>query len=182
MRIQVWGFITVLYCSAAVGCNRTPQGSVPADANPGAGEVKGVTAPLPAGATDREPAQREALEYAALQRGTWLCVEAVDEGTKRTDPDLLGRVNMRFTFSADGSLENRSQAQVQKGSYRIFPDKRPKELDLTMDGKAAKCLYSLEGDVLALAIGDEANRPAEVALPSGSKWSLMIFRRLHPEN
>jgi uncharacterized protein (TIGR03067 family) len=122
-----------------------------------------------------------AAEQAAFQRGTWLCVEGVNNGTERVDPGLLSRINMRFTFAAGGAVENRSQSLVQKGTYRIDPGKRPKELDLTLDGKTAKCVYWLEGDVLAVVIGDEATRPAEVALPPGSKWSLGIYRRVQPE-
>lgn len=171
------GTAVILFCGVVGGCNRTAQEPAPAPV-PVAGDTKQANAPPLGAAGDRDPGP-EAADQASLTRGTWLCVEAVNDGTERTDPGLLSRINMRFTFGPDGTLENRSQNLVQKGSYRIDPSKRPKEFDLTLDGKTAKCVYSLEGDVFALVIGDEASRPAEVALPPGSKWALAIYRRIH---
>jgi uncharacterized protein (TIGR03067 family) len=177
MMSRIAGLVAVLSWGVLSGCSRTPQ--EPAQTPTPAGGDAEQRSPAPPPAADPE-AGRLAAEQAALQRGTWLCVEAVNDGTERTDPGLLSRINMRFTFGTDGALENRSQDLLQKGAYRIDPSKRPKELDLTLDGKTAKCVYCLEGDVLAVVIGDEANRPAEVALPPGSKWAIAIYRRIHP--
>jgi uncharacterized protein (TIGR03067 family) len=178
VRSRIVGAAAIFFCGVVGGCNRNAQESAP-EPVPVPGDAKQSNSPPLVVAGDLDP-DRKAADQASLTRGTWLCVEAVNNGTERTDPGLLSRINMRFTFGPDGALENRSQDQVQKGSYRIDPSKRPKELDLTLDGKTAKCVYCLEGDVLAIVIGDEASRPADVALPPGSKWALAIYRRIHP--
>src|SRR5437016_4035620 len=56
---------------------------------------------------------------------------------------------MKMTRTVDG------QEQSREMTFKLDPSKKPKAIDVDMDGKPGKGIYSLDGDTLKICHGDE---------------------------
>jgi uncharacterized protein (TIGR03067 family) len=114
-------------------------------------------------------------------QGTWQLTKVLADGAE-VDPKLLqGKTlvvegdRMTTVFPLGGKEER------QKGTYKLAPAKKPKEIDVTADEgpeKGVKTLgiYDLQGDTLKLALNKD-KRPTEFTAPQKSSTAVFFFRR-----
>ena len=60
-------------------------------------------------------------------------------------------------------------------------DKKPKAIDVDMDGNVGEGIYQLDGDNLKLIHGEAGDpRPTEFVSKEGSRLTLMVLKRSKP--
>jgi uncharacterized protein (TIGR03067 family) len=131
-------------------------------------------------------AKQEASKDAEKIVGTWAIVSAERGGKKVAEEMFQGG---KWIFSADGKVTAKfrgekaglGEAPELKGTYKLEPGKKPKEITITSDGgKKQPSIYKLDGDSLTICMGDSdvANeRPTEFATKEGSKIMLLVLKR-----
>ena len=107
--------------------------------------------------------------------GTWMMASAEKDGKKQAVDDTF-----RLTFTGDGKFSIKQKGPDSKfgGTYMLNPDKKPKEIDLAVNGKRFLGLYAFEGDYLKLCLGEIGKaRPTEFVPPMGTKTILTVLKR-----
>jgi uncharacterized protein (TIGR03067 family) len=117
--------------------------------------------------------------------GTWRPVSGLIGG-KEVPAERLRA--MTFALDAQGKWTFREGGEVEEGTFRIDPTKRPKTADFqisggTLKGQAALAIYELKGDTLRVCyvIGRKdklPERPTEFASPPGRAIVLGILKRV----
>lgn len=111
--------------------------------------------------------------------GTWVPAEAELAGGKFPE-DLLK--TMSLTMSA-GNYTVKVGDVLDKGTYKIDPNAKPKTIDITGTegpnrGKTLLAIYELTGDTLRVCYDlDGKNRPAEFKTQKNSKQFLATYNR-----
>jgi uncharacterized protein (TIGR03067 family) len=106
--------------------------------------------------------------------GTW-AVEFLRRTGKDAPAEVIGQLT--FTF-AGGKVTSRSgDKQTQEGTYKIDPSKKPRHIDLTLNGKMSAGIYAFEGDRLKLCLHHPKDRPTEFSAPAGSTSVLLVLKR-----
>jgi uncharacterized protein (TIGR03067 family) len=68
--------------------------------------------------------------------------------------------------------------QKTEGAFKLAPDKKPKAIDMEMDGGMVKGIYQLDGDTLKLAHGKAGDpRPKEFPKKEGSGLTVATLKR-----
>jgi uncharacterized protein (TIGR03067 family) len=128
---------------------------------------------LAAGQGD-EAAQKK--EKARLQ-GEWK-VAKLETSKGGVEEDFVGA---RFTIGEAGTIELQKGGETKKATFTINPAAKPKEMDITPEGKdvAMKAIYQLEKDKLQICLEDDPNgpRPTEFAVKEGSRQVLIMLER-----
>ena len=100
-------------------------------------------------------------------QGTWIVDPATYAEVKDEEAlkELLKESKaIRITFDGDAFTMKHPPANEEKGTFRLDPDKKPKQIDF---GEGAKGIYELEGDALKLCWDQQAKtngRPAKFSL------------------
>ncbi len=119
-------------------------------------------------------------EQAKLE-GTWHAVAGEQAGRKHDDAREHFLVFHGNTFTM-----RRGDMVMLKGTYKIDPAKKPREIDLTvtegpdvMKGKTSPGVYELEGDTLKWASGTPGGteRPKEFGSTAGTPFMLITLKR-----
>ena len=83
-------------------------------------------------------------------QGRWLVTSMVSKGQKLETPP--GK-KVILTFFVDGKLVSEGGDKGrQEGTYQIDSSKKPKQIDMTKNKDQISGLYSLEGDMLKIAL------------------------------
>src|SRR5262249_55204690 len=93
--------------------------------------------------------------------GTWAFESLETGGQKRPEEAVI---EAKLIFAADGKFTATTGGKEVKGTYKLDPAKKPKEITTTNDeGKTHRGIYKLDGDALTLCVPDEdgAERPTE---------------------
>jgi uncharacterized protein (TIGR03067 family) len=121
------------------------------------------------------------LAQAELKKleGTWQVTSGERNGmpTERIVGDTLTFSGEEFTVQHDGN-------ERFKATIKLYPDKKPREIDATVTegedkGKTALGIYALEGDELKLCFDPPGGgaRPKEFASPEGSDYMVVVLKR-----
>ena len=112
----------------------------------------------------------------ALFKGTWKITKfetakgEIDKGKEIT-----------LTFHADGSFEMSKGNETKKGTYKLNPAAKPKEIDFHADqaGDVGKGIYEFAKDKLRLCFIQikDADRPTGFALKEGSEKVILTLER-----
>jgi uncharacterized protein (TIGR03067 family) len=105
-------------------------------------------------------------------QGTWLQVSEERKGEKLPEDKIRGG---KIVFADDKvTWQGEPETRVREGTYTIDPEKKPKEIDLTIGDITLKGLYELKGNTLKIVIA-ERGRPTEFDSTAGG--GLLVFER-----
>jgi uncharacterized protein (TIGR03067 family) len=107
-----------------------------------------------------------------LIQGTWELVSAKDNGVDfGTDRNRIVVAGSRWNAKGDSF------------TYRLFPHKRPKQVDWTLNGKLSEeGIYEFNGDILLLCLSKPGGpRPTEFETISGDGRRMHVRRRVDPD-
>lgn len=122
-------------------------------------------------------------------QGTWQCV-SVSGGGETIKVEDFGQNGLPGTVKFDGdkllSRDFNSDGKVveTKGSFKLDPSRKPKEIDLIYDPeakvKSARGIYELEGDSLRLCFpgSPDKDRPTKLESKKGERYMLMTYKRV----
>ncbi len=111
-------------------------------------------------------------------QGTWIPTKA-ELGGVGMSPDTLKLITLKID---DGKYEVTAEV-VDKGTYAINPDAKPKTLDISgvegpNAGKKILAIYELKGDTLRVCYNlGPGPRPTEFQSPVGSNHFLATYKR-----
>jgi uncharacterized protein (TIGR03067 family) len=109
-------------------------------------------------------------------KGTWKITRfETSKGEEDKGKDIT------LTFGDDGSLEMRKGNESKKGSYKVRPDAKPKEIDLHAEDEkdVGRGIYVFEKDKIKLCFtdGKDTERPKEFAIKDGSRTIIVTLER-----
>jgi RNA polymerase sigma factor (sigma-70 family) len=108
----------------------------------------------PKAAAEKE--EKPKTDKEALQ-GVWITKSGERNGEKFNDTQTMAWEKLVF---ADDKVTLKG-TEEREMTFTLNPDKKPKEIDLMINGHTFECLYELKGDTLKLAIG-VPSRPGEL--------------------
>jgi uncharacterized protein (TIGR03067 family) len=106
--------------------------------------------------------------------GVWVVISGEREGEKK--PIEPGR-NPRMVFNPKQVFFRDSQ-RTDRGSYKLGPNERPREMDITMQDGTSKCIYELDGDTLKVCLAAPGrDRPKDFTSKRGVPNFLIHLKR-----
>jgi uncharacterized protein (TIGR03067 family) len=126
-------------------------------------------------------AQDAAKEELKRLDGVWRIVSVVSDGKKTPEDAIKG---MSVVLSGDTYTVKVDEKQVEKGTQKVDPTKKPKTIDINIlegedKGKSQLGIYELDGDTLKMCFAAAGQaRPTEFSSKEGSKHDLGVFQRL----
>ncbi len=107
-------------------------------------------------------------------QGTWLLIALEKGGAKVTDDEVKG---MKIVFAGD-KITVHIKGEAKEGTYKLNPDKNPKEIDIDLKEKnIGEGIYQLDQDELKLAIDDEGKRPTVFTTEDGKRHPVFLLKR-----
>jgi RNA polymerase sigma factor (sigma-70 family) len=109
--------------------------------------------------------------------GTWDYVSVETKGENLPQKEIKGA---RMIFAAEGKFTAINSKGEKKGTYKLDPAKKPREITTTNDdGKKHLGIYKLDGDTLTICMHQEdgAARPTEFATSKDTKLVLVVLKR-----
>jgi len=111
-------------------------------------------------------------------QGTWLASRASSTASPLPERDLK---NVRVAFAGRAVKIAMPDGFQGEGTFQLDSAKSPKRIDITRtEGKnrfAVPGIYSLEGDVLKLCVGEPEDLPTAFASQQGSRVIYFVLRR-----
>ena len=104
--------------------------------------------------------------------GTWSVVSAVKGGKDAPENEIK---DVRLTFKGDKMTFMKGD-DTKDGTITLDATKKPRQIEVMIEGKSHPGIYKFEGDQLKLCVG-ETERPAEFKSPEGSKTMLIVLKR-----
>jgi uncharacterized protein (TIGR03067 family) len=125
------------------------------------------------GRADDKPAESDKEKI----QGTWVIVEG-ERGGSPIPPAVAKEI--KYVFAGDRvTIQNRDRKT--QATFKLNPDKKPKEIDINMDGNVGKGIYELKDDTLKLAHGGIGDfRPRDFPKKYGSGLTVMLLKRAQP--
>jgi uncharacterized protein (TIGR03067 family) len=130
---------------------------------------------------EQSPGADEAAAKAELKKleGTWTATAGELEG-KPTDRFNGGKL----TIKADDFTVHHDDKLVFKATVMVYPDKKPKAVDLKITeggekGKTALGIYKLEGDEVKFCLAEPGtnSRPKDFTTKKGTKLMIIVLKR-----
>jgi len=95
-----------------------------------------------------------------------------DENVKNTVIVIDGN-KMKFTRTVDG------KEQTREMTFKLDASKKPKTIDVDIEGKPGLGIYTLDGDTLKICHGEQGDeRPTELSSKEGSKVTVVVLKRV----
>lgn len=129
---------------------------------------------LPVPAILAEEGKKPAAKDEDSIRGSWVMVSG-DKGGEPAPEKFVK--TFRMTFAAAGKLTAREKEEDQEGTFKLDAAKKPRHIDISIDGKMLEGIYALEGDSLKLCVSEGSGRPADFKSPEGSKVMVIVLKR-----
>jgi uncharacterized protein (TIGR03067 family) len=115
---------------------------------------------------DKPKSDKEALQ------GTWITKSGEHNGEKFADNVLMNWEKLVF----DDDSVTRKGGEEWVLTYTLFPDKKPKQIDMMQNGHTFEGVYELKGDSLKIAIRfNGSGRPSEISFAEGA--TLLVLER-----
>lgn len=130
-------------------------------------------------AAGQEP-RAEAAKDAAALKGKWEVVSSEFEGKPATAAYRPGTV---IVIEGDKLYFTDGFAKSESTKFKLDAKAKPRSIDIGEDSverKAAKGIYSLDGDSLKLCLSLAGQRPKEFKTASGDKTNLLVLKRQKP--
>jgi uncharacterized protein (TIGR03067 family) len=89
--------------------------------------------------------------------------------------EYVKSIALKMTFDGD-KVSAKSMDETKDGTFKVDPTKKPKEIDITVGGKASKGIYELKDDTLKICVSD-GDRPTEFVTKAGTKAGLITFKK-----
>jgi uncharacterized protein (TIGR03067 family) len=88
--------------------------------------------------------------------------------------------NVKLVF-AGNKLTTVNKGRKSEATFKLDPDKNPREIDVDMDGSVGKGIYQLDDDNLKIAHGEVGDpRPKEFPEKEGSGLTVLVLKREKP--
>jgi uncharacterized protein (TIGR03067 family) len=113
-------------------------------------------------------AQKELKKFA----GTWSVVSAQKDGKDAPENEIK---DIRFTFSGD-KITFMHGDKTKEGTFKIDPSKKPKQIDVAIDGKDHPGIYKIKADRLEICVGEQ-DRPTEFKSADGARTMHIVLKR-----
>jgi uncharacterized protein (TIGR03067 family) len=96
-------------------------------------------------------------------QGSWAIVSVEQQGTEVPEEEVKEK-NAEMVFSGD-NVTVPTKGGSKEAEFKLNPCKKPKEIDLAVEGKTLMGIYLLEGDTLKLCVQKDADgeRPTKFA-------------------
>jgi uncharacterized protein (TIGR03067 family) len=104
--------------------------------------------------------------------GTWSVVSAVKGGKDAPENEIK---DIRFIFSGD-KLTFQHGDKTKDGTFKIDATKKPRQIEVTIDGKSHPGIYKFEGEQLKMCVGHD-ERPSEFKSAEGAQTMLIVLKR-----
>ena|SRR5947209_5184092 len=104
--------------------------------------------------------------------GTWSVVSAVKGGKDAPENEIK---DIRFIFSED-KMTFKKGDETKEGTFKIDATKKPRQIEVTIEGKSHPGIYKFEGDNLKMCVGHD-ERPTEFKSADGSQTMLIVLKR-----
>ena len=141
-----------------------------------------VAVVLVAAEAPKEDAAKKDLKK---MEGTWMLIGHVHEGKTTTEKENK-QARVKLIIKGDKYSIYFGDKERGKGTIRLDPAKKPKEIDLVLAGKEFKGqvmlgIYELKNDVLKVcnAFPGKA-RPEEFSAKKGSRRYFITYKRVKP--
>jgi uncharacterized protein (TIGR03067 family) len=106
-------------------------------------------------------------------QGTW----KIESGFEGAQPLPDEAKNVVIVFEGNKMKMKRGD-QERSWTFKLDADKKPKTIDVDMDGKVGKGIYELKGDTLKIAHGEQGDpRPKNFEIMKGTKKSVVVLKR-----
>ena len=126
-------------------------------------------------AEDKDAAKKELAKF----QGTWIFESMVSDGEK-VPPDSFKGSTLTIK---DGIFTVKEGDTIYKGTFKVDPTKKPKEIDVIFTegpdkGETMMGIYEIDGDTYrpCFAIGGK-DRPKELASKKGSGIILQVLKK-----
>jgi uncharacterized protein (TIGR03067 family) len=107
-------------------------------------------------------------------QGTWTIVSGEHDGQPIPEEAIK---SIKLVYAGDKFTLQHGD-QKTEGSFKLAPDKKPKAIDMDMDGGVVKGIYQIDGDTLKLAHGKAGDpRPKEFPKKEGSGLTVATLKR-----
>ncbi len=107
-------------------------------------------------------------------QGTWTIVSGEREGQPLPEEAIK---SIKLVFAGDKFTLDHGDRKSE-GTFKLAPDKKPKEMDVDMEGQTVKAIYQLDGDTLKVVHGQPGEaRPKEFPKKAGSGLSVVTLKR-----
>jgi uncharacterized protein (TIGR03067 family) len=107
-------------------------------------------------------------------QGTWTIVSGEHDGQPIPDEAIK---SIKLVYAGDKFTLDHGDRKSE-GTFKLAPDKSPKEIDYDMDGQAIKGIYQFDGDTLKIANGKPGDaRPKEFPKKEGSGLTVATLKR-----
>ena len=109
-------------------------------------------------------------------QGKWKIESGLKGG--KPIPDDKKNVTIEFAGSKMKALQD-GKDQVFEMTFKLDSSKKPKAIDVDMDGKPGLGIYVLDGDTLKICHGEQGDeRPTELASKEGTTLTLVVLKRV----
>jgi uncharacterized protein (TIGR03067 family) len=123
-------------------------------------------------AIDQAKEKRTMTDHERIQ-GTWELVSG-ERNAKPFPDELIKHVTLIFSGN---ELTTKTKERSTKATFKLDQSKKPKVIDLHMDGEVGKGIYDLDQDILKIAHGEVGDaRPSEFP-KAGSGLTVLILKR-----
>ncbi len=110
-------------------------------------------------------------------QGAWLLASGERNGEKIPE-DVVK--SLKRTIDGDKYTVTRNDETVAKGTFTLDPSKKPKAIDIKLEGmdKPVHGIYELDGDTFKMCYAAPgADRPKEFAAKAGSGHTFAVWKR-----
>jgi uncharacterized protein (TIGR03067 family) len=109
-------------------------------------------------------------------QGTWALVAGERNGKPLPD-EVVTQVKLIFSGK---ELTTKNKDRQTESTFKLDPNKNPKEIDVGMEGNVGKGIYRLDADTLKIVHGEVGEaRPNEFP-KAGSGLTVLVLKREKP--
>ena len=109
-------------------------------------------------------------------QGTWLLISG-ERGGKALPPEITKNITLVF---AGDKLTTKNKDRKTEATFKLDATRKPKEIDIDMEGSVGRGIYQLDGDNLKIAHG-EVGGPRPTEFPKElSGLTVLVLKREKP--